>query len=171
MGTDLTLDDRRVAEAYEELRPALYARMLGATRDPEIAGDATQEAFARLLTEARAGRFPDRPSAWLHRTAMNVVISGARRATVARKVAPRLLDIGEGERPEIVAAEREASKELAAAMQCLTASQRLALMLAAHGVSGDEIAARLGKSNGATRTFMFRARGQLRVRLEATQAA
>ena len=168
MGTDGA--DRQVADAYVELRPALYGRMLATTRDPDVAADATQEAFARLLIEARAGRYPDNAAAWLQRTAMNVVISAARRTTVARRAAPRLLDVGHVERPDEVAAEREASRELGAAMASLTQPQRLALALAAHGVSGEEIAARLGKTNGATRTFMFRARGQLRVWLEAAAA-
>jgi RNA polymerase sigma factor (sigma-70 family) len=137
--------DRRVADAYEDLRPALYRRMLATTRDADVAADATQEAFARLLTEARAGRYPDNAAAWLYRTAKNVVISGARRASVARRVGPRLVELGEGERPDVTVVEREASSELAVAMGCLSEPQRLALALAAHGVSGEEIAARLGK--------------------------
>ena len=49
----------------------------------------------------------------------------------------------------------------------LPVDDRTALMLAAHGFSGREIAAALGRSELATRSLICRARIRLRERLES----
>ena len=139
-----------------------YAVAMRATRDPELAEDVTQEAFVKLLTEARAGRYPDNTGAWLYRAVSNLVISRARRAEVARRYAPRLADVGAPDQPDVVALRREGHDELRRALAALSMDERTALMLAASGATGMEIAARLGRSHGATRALMCRARSRLR---------
>ena len=153
-----------VAQVHRDHAAMTYAVAMRATRDPELAEDVTQEAFIRLLTEARAGRYPDSPGAWLYRAVTNLVISRARRAQVARRLAPRLADLGSPDQPDAVAVRHESQDELRRALAGLSSDERTALLLAAGGASGLEIAAHLGRSHGATRALLCRARTRLRSR-------
>ena len=156
--------DEYVTNAHRVHAAMAYAIALRATRDPELAEDVTQEAFVKLLTEARAGRYPDRAGAWLYRAVTNLVISRARRATVARRLAPRLVNVNAPDEPDFVALRNEGHVELRLALATLSPAERAALLLAASGASGIEIAAHLGMSHGATRAMICRARARLRAR-------
>ena len=61
----------------------------------------------------------------------------------------------------------ESSEALAAALGILTVEARTALVMAANGFSGREIATSIGRTETATRTLMFRARERLRSFLTA----
>jgi RNA polymerase sigma-70 factor (ECF subfamily) len=158
-----------VAAAFEEHEGRLHGMLVATTRDPEVAADVTQEAFLRLLGEARAGRLPDNIGGWLYRTAMNLVASRARRAAVARKFAPRLVRHDSSFDPEGLAIEHERSRAMHAALSRLSLTERSALIMAAQGLTGEEIAEVVGKSHGATRTLMFRARTRLREALQSPE--
>lgn len=159
-----------IAEAYDTHEASIFGMLLAVSRDRELAADLTQEAFLRLLHEARAGRFPDRPGAWLYRTGANLAISGVRRAAVARRFAPLLLRRDEPAEPEAMALERERSNSMRDVLAKLPVIERTALVMAAQGQTGEQIAAHLGKSHGATRTLMFRARARLRDAMSAREA-
>ena len=163
--------DDFVTEAHRTHAAMTYAIAMRTTRDPELAEDVTQEAFIRLLTEARAGRAPDNIGGWLYRTVSNLIISRARRAAVARRLAPRLADASSPDQPDAVAVRRESQAELRSALASLSADEQVALLLAASGATGLEIAARLGRSHGATRALMCRARSRLRGGVMASAAA
>ena len=152
----------RVAGAFDEHQARIHGLMLATTRDPELAADLTQEAFLLLLKEARAGRYPDNPGAWLYRTASNLAISRARRAAVARRLAPRLLRRDEPATPEGIALDREQSRAMRDVLALLPVAERAALIMAAQGLTGEEIAAHLGRTHPATRTLLFRGRQRLR---------
>jgi hypothetical protein len=77
-----------IAAAFRDHSSAIYGKALRSTRDPELAADVTQEAFLRLVVEAQAGRLPDNIGGWLYRTSANLIVSRARRAAVARRLAP-----------------------------------------------------------------------------------
>lgn len=156
--------DDYVTNAHRAHAAMAYAVALRATRDPELAEDVTQEAFVKLLTEARAGRYPDRAGAWLYRAVTNLVISRARRATVARRLAPRLVNVNAPDEPDLVALRNEGDVELRLALATLSPAERGALLMAAAGASGIEIAAHVGMSHGATRAMICRARARLRAR-------
>jgi RNA polymerase sigma-70 factor (ECF subfamily) len=151
---------------FDELGARIQGMILATTRDAEVAADVTQEAFLRLLREAQAGRYPDKPSAWLYRTAMNLAISRSRRVTVARRLAPRLVCADEAPMPEGIVLDRERCRAVGEALSHLSPTERTALWMAGQSMSGEEIAARLGMSHGAARSLMFRARGRLRRVLE-----
>jgi len=155
-----------IAMVFDELGSRIRGRVLAATRDAEVAADVTQEAFLRLLREARADRYPEFTSAWLYRTAMNLAISRVRRAAVAQRMAPRLAVGDEAPMPEGIVLDRERMRSIGEALSLLSPTERTALVMAGQGMSGEEIAAHLGKSHGATRSLMFRARGRLRRLLE-----
>ena len=151
-----------IEAVFDEHEAKIHGMLVTSMRDPELAADVTQEAFLRLLGEARAGRYPDNPGGWLYRTAVNLAISRARRAAVARRLAPRLLRRDEPAGPERIALDRERSQLMREALAALPLVQQTALIMAAQGHSGEEIAAHLGKGHGATRNLMLRARRQLR---------
>jgi len=151
-----------IATAYDAHSASIYGLALRATRDPEVAADITQEAFLRLLTEGRRGRVPDNVGGWLYRTSSNLIVSRARRASVARRFAPRLLPREEPDGPDVIAVGYEQQRELEAALATLSVADRVALAMAAQGATGEEIAGHLGRSHAATRTHLTRARARLR---------
>ena len=148
--------------AYDEHSVAIQGLALRSTRDPELAADVTQEAFLRLLTEGQHGRFPDNVGGWLYRTSTNLIVSRARRTSVARRFAPRLVERGEPDGPATIALGNEQHRELDRALATLSVDDRVALVLSAQGATGEEIAHHLGRSHAATRTHLTRARGRLR---------
>ena len=155
-----------IAMVFDDLGSRIQGMILAATRDAEVAADVTQEAFLRLLREAQAGRYPDKPSAWLYRTAMNLAISRGRRAAVAKRLAPRLACAEEAPWLEGIVLDRERWRAIDQALSHLSPAERSSLVMAGQGLTGAEIAAHLGRSQGATRTLMFRARRRLRRLLE-----
>ena len=163
--TALARDDtggQSIAAAFRDHATAVRGNALRLTRDFEVAEDVTQEAFLRLVLEAQAGRFPDNVRGWLYRTTANLIVSRARHAAVARRLAPRLLRSAGPVEPDAIAVLQEQQHELTAALASLSAVDRVVLLMAAHGATGEEIAGRLGRSHGATRTLLCRARGRLR---------
>lgn len=151
-----------ISAAFREHSAAIHGTALRSTRDPELAADVTQEAFVRLVAEAQAGRFPENVGGWLYRTSANLIISRARRAAVARKFAPRLVRFDGPAQPDDVAVLHERQVELGTALSSLRPVERVALMMAANGATGEEIATYLERSNSATRALLCRARVRLR---------
>jgi len=161
-------DETVLTAIYEERRAELFTFLIGMTRDRDVAEDLLQDTFIRLIREARANRMPDDVRPWLYRVAANAAISRGRRGAVWHRLMPRLVDRSEPERPdeEVVRVERE--RDLGAALAELQPEARAALLLAARGFAGVEIASSIGRTEGATRTLMCRSRVQLRRRLEAS---
>jgi RNA polymerase sigma factor (sigma-70 family) len=161
-----------ISAAYRHHAAAIHGTALRSTRDPEVAADITAEAFLRLVVEAQAGRFPENVGGWLYRTSANLVISRGRRISVARRLAPRLVSSDVPAEPDAMALMNERHRELDDALATLPTRERVALLMAANGATGAEIAAHLGRSYGATRTLLCRARVHLRaavVRAEMTE--
>jgi RNA polymerase sigma-70 factor, ECF subfamily len=152
--------------AYAAHSGSLYRRLLASTRDAGAAEDLVQEAFLRLELEVRAGRTPDNVAAWLQRVAGNLATSRARRKAVADRHAGDLVDRGHEPSPEGAAIDAEEARVLRLALDDLAPVDKRALLLAAHGYRGPEIADRLGRTQGATRTLLCRARAKMRVRLD-----
>lgn len=155
--------------AYVQHGAALRAYLVRSVRDPAAADDLVQEAFIRLLTESAAGRSPLHVRAWLFKVATNLAVSRARRQVVATRRASELLPHGVAPSPEEMLLDREAVRAVGDQLQGLPPHVRTALLLAAHGFSGAEIAQRIGRSELATRSLLSRHRRRLR--LPTTPAA
>ena len=156
-----------VETAFEVHGSGLRRRVLALTHDVDVAEDIAQEAFVRLAVEVRAGRAPDNIGAWLHRVAVNLVASRGRHASVVDR---RLADLPRPEHapsPETASIEAEEAVAVRRALDTLKPIDRTALVMAAQGFRGPEIADRLGRSQGATRTLLCRARSRMRGELEA----
>jgi RNA polymerase sigma-70 factor, ECF subfamily len=161
-----TVDGSFVLDAYDTHQRDLYGFVRALVRDPELAEDIVADTFVRLLAEHRAGRPPIEVRAWLFRVAANLVVNSGRRRAVAGRYLHRLVRRGHEEPADARLLRSERSEELVAALAGLPADHRIALLLAAHGFSGREIAVAIDRSEVAVRTLMSRARVRLRERLE-----
>lgn len=166
-----------VAAVYDAHHAELYGYAASLVRDPAAAEDVMHEAFAKLVRESARGRWPDEPRAWLYRVCTNLAINRSRRRAAAERWhhlvgrAGPTDDDGGGEAAEETVIRRERHVELEQALRTLPADHRAALLLAAEGFTGREIAAILGRSEGATRNLLWRARLALKDRLEADEPA
>ena len=152
-----------VTAAYRDHAAAVRGVAQRMTRDPEAAADVTQEAFLRLFVEIRAGRTPDNVPGWLYRTCSNLIISEARHSTVVRRTAPRLIRLDTPCEPDAEVVQREQDTTVRHALATLPADYRDAVVMAAQGASGPDIARKLGRTDAAARTLLCRARNRLRV--------
>ncbi len=159
-----------LAGVYEERRGEVYGYLLRLTHDPQAAEDLLQDTFVRLIGEARAGKMPHDVRPWLYQVATNGAIDRGRRGARLARLLPRLWDRTEPDPPEQQALRAERDAELRVALTRVEAHARAALLLAGQGFSGHEIAAMIGRSEGATRTLMCRARIQLKTLVEAGEA-
>jgi RNA polymerase sigma factor (sigma-70 family) len=166
--------DEFVVSSYEAHHSEIYGFLARATRDVTVAEDLLQETFLRLTHEARAGRAPLQVRAWLFRVASNLAISRARRQSTATQWMGRYgqseHDGLVGESPEASLMRRERTSAMERALGQLPADARLAVLLAGQGFCGEEVAAAIGRSHGATRSMLFRARLQLRQDLASEDA-
>jgi RNA polymerase sigma-70 factor (ECF subfamily) len=167
----LAAGDALIEQSYEEHHAALFGHLLSLTRDPATAEDIAQEAFLRLTREVHEGRAPDNIGGWLHRVGDNLVVSRARHAKVVDHFAPALVERGVESSPEDEVVRRERDRLIHAALGELSATDRAAVLLAAQGYGGPEIARLLARTQAATRTLLSRARGKLRVRLVLADVA
>ena len=155
-------DDRAIAAAYVAHASQLRGRFLRRTRDEARADDLVQDAFARLVVQSRAGLMPDNVGGWLYRVGMNLLASEARHRAVAQRKAAYLATDDLDPSPEGAAECHELEGRLRSALAAMAPIDRTAIMLAAGGRTGGDIARRLGRSECATRTLLCRARSKLR---------
>jgi RNA polymerase sigma factor (sigma-70 family) len=163
-------NDAAITSAFELYHTEIYSFLRRSTREDEAAEDLLQEAFTRLFAELRAGRVPDNTRAWLYRVASNLAIDrGRRRSSVLRFLAAQPRDAAStsvAESPEADFVRRERRHDLERVLATLPAEARTALLLSSEGFSGTEIAEAIGRSHGATRTLLVRARRRMRTALE-----
>ena len=166
--------DAVVVTAWTDHHQEIYAFLVRTTRDPESAEDLLQEAYLRLTREVRAGRGPDNTRAWLYRVAGNLAISRGRRIAASVRGLLRIATAAgparAGDAPEAGYIQRESRSALLGALAGLGPDARAALLLAAEGFTGAEIAAAIGRSEAATRTLLCRTRLRVRQRLEPAEA-
>lgn len=149
--------------------------MLGNRED---ASDAAQEAFVRAYRSLERFRGDSSFATWLHRIAVNVSLDAAQR----RKRGPLLysdLECGDdapleleptdpGQEPQTIAARRERSQTVRAAMAELPEHYRVVLVLFdLENHSYDEVAEMLSLPLGTVKSRLNRARLALRDRLES----
>jgi RNA polymerase sigma-70 factor, ECF subfamily len=161
------MDTTVVSESYQAYHDQLHGYVMSITRAPEAAEDLVQESFGRLLREVQAGRTPAHPRAWLYQVARNLAVSRGRRMQVAERSIPRLRTGTSAASAEEQYLLREAGSELGALLAELSPDDRSALLMAAQGYSGAEIARATGRSENCVRTRICRARMRLRARLAA----
>ena len=155
-----------VLAAYQAHARDLNAFARSLVRDRETAEDVVAEAYLRLVRETHAGRTPDDVRRWLYRVTANLVLSRGRRISVAQRFLGRLVDRRHGESPESRHLRLAIDPSLREAVLALPPDARVAVVMAARGASGREIAEAIGRSEAATRTLLTRARQRVRARLD-----
>lgn len=155
-------DECAVAAAYEAWAAELRRYATSRTHDAALAEDLVQDAFVRMAIQGRSSGHPSNPRAWLYRVVLNLIISGSRRADVARRHSP-LLAVDEVATDSAETLSMMA--ELRTALSVLGAASRTSLVLAAEGYTGREIGEVLGRSEAATTTIICRARKLVRQEL------
>jgi RNA polymerase sigma-70 factor (ECF subfamily) len=148
--------------AYDDHAARLRAFAIAATRDGDAADDLVQDTFLRLVVELKAGRAPTNVGGWLYRTCSNLIISRGRRRVVADRMRALLVRRDTEPSPEDDALRNERDRTLALALSRLPADARVSLLLAARGMSSAEIGVVIGRTPGATATYLCRARVRLR---------
>ena len=156
-----------VATTWDDHRRDLFAFASALSRDPDVADDLVAEAFLRLIREARADRMPDDPRAWLYRVVANLSLSRGRRLQTAQRFVRHLVDRRVTEPADARLLRNELPAELQAALLALRPDARVAVVMAARGCPGRDIAIALGRSDTSTRTLLHRARLDLRARLSS----
>jgi len=177
-GPDGATRREALSRALVEEGDRLYALALRTTRDPDLARDAVQDAFAAALAKADGFRGEAHPATWLHRIVFNKSIDLLRRRRRYEPLPEQDPDqlTAEDERlahappwargPDVALVGREAREALDQAMAELTPLQRAVFELReAEGRPTDEVAEILDLSAGAVRVHLHRARLRLRARL------
>ena len=160
-----------VGTAYATHSGSVLRYLTSITRDTASAEDLTHDAFLRLTTEVGAGRTPDDIGAWLHRVGHNLAMSRGRRLSVADRHVGELARPHPAPSPEAAAISGEEHQAALNALSLLPLAHQRALIMASYGVDGPEIARSIGRSQGATRTLLCRARAHLRTSLLAAELA
>lgn len=159
-----SLDGDENAFAALVSRHAARARAvaLAHVRRPEEADDVVQEAVLAAFLGLRRLREPRRFSSWLCAIVANLAKMRLRRDRVARSLG----DVSGGALvPEGVDLRLDAEDDLEA-LDVLPDAEREAVVLHyVDGLSCDEVAARVGRSPGAVRVRLHRARRRLRAHL------
>lgn len=154
-----------VVAAWETHRRDLFAFATALSRDADVADDLVAEAYLRLVRELRSGRGPDDVRGWLYRVVANLCLSRGRRLRTAQRFLGRLVDRRTEESPETRLTRMEVDPRLHDALLSLRPDARVALVMAARGIPGRDIAAALNRTETSTRTLLHRARLELRERL------
>ncbi|HEX7051226.1 MAG TPA: sigma-70 family RNA polymerase sigma factor [Longimicrobiales bacterium] len=155
-----------MARLFAEHHASLFRYLARLTGDPELAADAAQEAFVRLVE--RPPR-PDHVRAWLFTVGTNIAREWAR--TRGRRL--RLLErnparapIGEPPPAPDVAAEAEHRRRLVQrALGRLSVRDRTLLLMREEGFRHREIAEAIGTTTGSIGTMIARALDKLAAEL------
>lgn len=151
-----------VVEAFDTYARRLKTFALAAVRDDDAADDLVQDTFLRFVREVRAGRTPDNVGGWLYRVCANLITSRGRRRTVAERMKALLVDRSTAGSAEDHAVRSGENALLREALAELPADARVALLMAAEGFTSAEIGDAIGRTPGATATYICRTRIRLR---------
>jgi RNA polymerase sigma-70 factor, ECF subfamily len=163
-------DVRAFERLYRDHIGSVYGLCLRMTRDRTAAEDCAQEAFIKAWRALE--RFETRSSfgTWLHRIAVNVVLSRRRKAGAQAELPPAPMDEGEGlaDPPGEWTLDTPVEvQEIEAAVGALPDGARDALVLCGiYGYSHGEASQMLGIAEGTCKAQLHRARALLRARLE-----
>lgn len=151
-----------VERLYRAHSATLFRYLFRFCGDPDMAADAVQETFLRLVEREPA---EDQLRAWLFRVGTNLVMERGR--THRRRL--QLLEdnpgrVPYGDEPGDPAAElekKERQREVQKALATLTSRDRMALLMRAEGFAQREIAEALGVNPKAMGSILGRAQAKL----------
>jgi RNA polymerase sigma-70 factor, ECF subfamily len=152
-------------------------RILG---DPSEASDAVQETFMKIFKGIKTFRGESGLKTWIYRIAISESLNRQRWWKRWRRHAPvsiddttpngaRLVEVTDsGPSPESACARMEMEREVQRALNGLSFEHRVAVVLRdIEGLSYEEIAETLGLSLGTVKSRLWRARSEMRTKLES----
>jgi len=154
-----TTSNSKLTEIYDEYHTSIYRYIYRQVSDVETARDLTSEVFQRLLQCARSDSAPiQHASAWLYRTAHNLVVDFYRRQQ-HRQHEPLEEEMVHSSSNPAEAAERLiAANQIRAALDELTLDQRQVIILKfLEGKTNQEAAEIMEKPLGAVKSLQHRA--------------
>lgn len=154
-------DPQAFAPLYTRYFDSIYRYTYRRFGDRERAADATSQTFLKALTNLesfKSGSF----QSWLYTIARNVVIDAVRRTRPQAHLPDLREMVDTNPTPEEHALQNDARRELTELLRELTPDQRSVVELRLAGLTSQEIADRLGRSIGATKTLQWRAFHRLR---------
>ncbi|MGH9887959.1 MAG: RNA polymerase sigma factor [bacterium] len=146
----------RVSELFENHHEALYRYLVRLSGDPDLAADAAQEAFIRVL---------ERPAmetvarAWLYKVGTNYVLERLRTAERRRRLVSGRGDQTMADRPRDPSAALEAEQRRQAvttALAQLSDKERIAVLMREEGFTHREIADAVATTTGSVGTLLAR---------------
>jgi RNA polymerase sigma-70 factor (ECF subfamily) len=155
------------AQLFRENHQALCRYLVRYTDDAEIAADAAQEAFVRLLD-----RTPHmaNPRAWLFTVATNLVHdmtrTRSRRRLILLRSAARTPHADPPPAPDETVQGEERRSRIREALASLSEKERMALLMREEGFTQREIAEAVGTTTGSVGTLIARAFGKLADRID-----
>jgi len=157
------LDEAAWEEAYQRHAGQVYRYIYFRLGDQHVAEDLAADVFVKALAGIKTYSWRGTPLlAWLYRIAHNVTADY--RSSAARRAAHSAGDLG-GDLPERtdVLGELVARRDMLAAIRRLTDDQQQVILLRFYqGLSNAEVAAIIGKPEGAVKALQSRALKSLR---------
>jgi RNA polymerase sigma-70 factor (ECF subfamily) len=157
---------RCLVEAHQARVVGTISKMLGSDAEAE---DLAQQVFIRIWKSAPRYRPTAKFTTWLFRITRNLVFNELRRKRHFVDQADEMPEPAESrdQEPDKVLMEGELQSAIQNAIDQLPESQRLAIILRRYeGMAYEEIAAVMGTTVPAVKSILFRARAELRERLE-----
>lgn len=156
------IDATALARLFEEHHGSLHRFLTRLCGDADVAADAAQEAFVRLIERPP----PDGVHrAWLFRVGTNLVLEGSRTRTrharllSASAARVPMADPEPGAHDRIERSERH--RAVRAALDALSVKERTALLMREEGFSHREIADAVSTTTGSVGTLLVRALDKL----------
>lgn len=152
-------DESAFGELYARYARYILRYMYVRTREPELSQDLTQEVFIRVLKGIGGLQYRGEKMflGWLYTIAGNVLIGQARRRQIFASSLDDTLDVTDPRGQEAVSSLFE-RLSLQHAIAQLTVEQQHVLMLKFFGdMTNQEIAATIGKTEGAVKALQHRA--------------
>ncbi|HEX3145317.1 MAG TPA: sigma-70 family RNA polymerase sigma factor [Pyrinomonadaceae bacterium] len=164
----------RFADVYERYFELVYGYIARRIRDRALTEDLTSEVFRKALTNIDRFKFTGAPfGAWLLRIASNLMADRAKRNAREERnsdssvTAEQIIGASAGESQQLQLEQAERRAWVIQMVDELPEDQRRVVrMRFAEEKSVNEIAAALGRSEGAVKQLQFRAFQNLRARLD-----
>jgi len=147
----------RIGALFKNHHDALYRYLVRLSGDPDVAADAAQEAFVRLVERPPLGN-SERP--WLFKVATNYVFENRRTAARRARLIDGRAEETMGDAPHDPHSRVEALQRghvVTAALERLSEKERVAILMREEGFSYREIADALGTTTGSVGTLLARA--------------
>ena len=153
------LDRAALSAIYDDYHIPIYRYIYRQVGDVEAARDLTAEVFHRFLQAMGNGHGPDQHlSAWLYRTAHNIVVDHYRRQQHRQHLPLDEGLVNTDDDPVGIAERSISAAQVRAALQRLTPDQQQVIVLKfLEGMSNKEVAAVLDKPVGAVKSLQHRA--------------